>query len=30
VVVFRRDLKSQEMRRALREFTDQARGADIA
>jgi len=30
VVVSRRDLKSQEMRRTLREFTDQARGADIA
>ena len=26
----RRDLKAQEMRRALREFTDKARGADIA
>jgi uncharacterized caspase-like protein len=30
VVVSRRDLKSQDMRRALREFTDFARGADIA
>jgi predicted DsbA family dithiol-disulfide isomerase len=30
VVVSRRDLKSQDMRRALREFTDSARGADIA
>ena len=30
VVVSRRDLKSLEMRRALREFSDQARGADIA
>ncbi len=30
VVVSRRDLKSQDMRRVLREFTDQARGADIA
>lgn len=30
VVVSRSDLKSVEMRRALREFTDQARGADIA
>ena len=30
VVVSRRDLKSLDMRRALREFTDQARGADIA
>ena len=30
VVDSRRDLKAQEMRRALREFTDKARGADIA
>ncbi len=30
VVESRRDLKSQEMRRALREFGDKARGADIA
>jgi uncharacterized caspase-like protein len=30
VVDSRRDLKAQEMRRALREFTDRARGADIA
>jgi hypothetical protein len=30
VVMSRRDLKSLDMRRALREFTDQARGADIA
>jgi hypothetical protein len=30
VVVSRRDLKSQDMRRALREFNDSARGADIA
>jgi len=30
VVESRRDLKSQEMRRALRDFGDKARGADIA
>lgn len=30
VVISRHDLKSLDMRRALREFTDQARGADIA
>ena len=30
VVDFRRDLKNLEMRRALREFSDKARGADIA
>src|ERR1700692_226584 len=30
VVDSRRDLKSQEMRRALRDFGDKARGADIA
>jgi uncharacterized caspase-like protein len=30
VVISRRDLTSVDMRRALREFTDQARGADIA
>jgi hypothetical protein len=30
VVDSRRDLKAQEMRRALREFTDKARAADIA
>lgn len=30
VVMSRHDLKSLDMRRALREFTDQARGADIA
>ena len=30
VVTSRHDLKSLEMRRALRDFTDQARGADIA
>src|SRR5580692_1365161 len=30
VVMSRRDMKSLDMRRALREFTDQARGADIA
>ncbi len=30
LVTARHDLKSLEMRRALREFTDQARGADIA
>jgi uncharacterized caspase-like protein len=30
VVDSRRDLQSTEMRRALRDFTDKARGADIA
>jgi uncharacterized caspase-like protein len=30
LVTARQDLRSQDMRRALREFTDQARGADIA
>jgi len=30
LVIAKQDLKSQDMRRALREFTDQARGADIA